>query len=57
MDRKYKNFKEENTPVDLMVHTLCPTKWMLIDRETGQTYQGNPNGYWDRLDPVEKVDK
>jgi hypothetical protein len=35
---------------------LSPTKWILMDRETGQIYQGNPGGYWDRLDPVHKVD-
>jgi hypothetical protein len=26
----------------------------LIDRETGQIYQGNNGGHWDRLDPVIK---
>jgi hypothetical protein len=39
------------------VTTLAPTKWLLIDKETGQMYQGSPNGYWDRLEPVIKVDK
>jgi len=29
----------------------------LLDRETGQIYQGNSGGYWDRLDPVIKLDK
>lgn len=50
-------FKEEVEPVVLTVKTLVPTKWILIDRETGQTYQGNPGGYWDRLEPIKKVDK
>jgi hypothetical protein len=49
--KKYKNFKK---PVDLLVHTKCPEKWLLVDRETGQIYQGNNGGYWDRLDPVTK---
>jgi hypothetical protein len=40
--------------VTLQVVTRSPEKWMLIDRETGQTYQGSINGYWDRLDPVIK---
>jgi len=40
--------------VDLRVHTKCPEKWILIDKETGEIYQGNPNGFWDRLDPVIK---
>jgi hypothetical protein len=50
-------FKEEKDNVILTVKTLAPTKWLLLDRETGQTYQGNPGGFWDRLDPVTKVDK
>jgi hypothetical protein len=49
--KDYKNFEES---VDLLVHTKCPEKWLLIDRETGQIYQGNNGGYWDRLDPVIK---
>jgi hypothetical protein len=40
--------------ITLQVVTRSPEKWMLIDRETGQTYQGNVNGYWDRLDPFIK---
>lgn len=51
------DYKEENENVILTVKTLCPTKWILLDRETGQMYQGNPGGYWDRLDPIQKVDK
>ena len=50
-------FKQEKNDVILTVKTLAPTKWLLIDRETGQMYQGNPSGYWDRLDPVQKIDK
>ncbi len=50
-------FKEEANDVILKVQTLAPTKWLLVDRETGQVYQGNPGGFWDRLDPVQKVDK
>jgi hypothetical protein len=50
-NKEYKTFEE---PVDLLVHTKCPEKWLLIDRETGQIYQGNNGGYWDRLDPVIK---
>ena len=56
-DRNYFSFKEEESDVTLTVRTLAPTKWLLMDRETGQMYQGSPNGYWDRLDPVIKVDK
>jgi hypothetical protein len=50
-------FKEEENDVILTVKTLAPTKWLLLDRETGQAYQGNSGGFWDRLDPVKKVDK
>jgi hypothetical protein len=52
--RKQKEFKEFAEPVDLVIHTKCPEKWMLIDKETGEIYQGNSGGYWDRLDPVIK---
>lgn len=52
--RKQKKFKEFVDPIDLVVHTKSPEKWMLIDKETGEIYQGNPGGYWDRLDPFIK---
>ena len=53
-DRDTFSFKEEDTPVDLLIHTLSPTKWLLIDRETGQIYQGNPGGFWDKLKTIER---
>jgi len=49
-------YKVFNDPVLLNVKTRRPGKWLLVDRETGQVYQGNPNGYWDRLDPYIKED-
>jgi len=52
--RKKKDFKELIDPIDLIVHTKSPEKWILIDKETGEVYQGNAGGYWDRLDPVIK---
>jgi hypothetical protein len=45
-------FKEEDSEVLLTIKTLCPEKWLLIDRETGQTYQGNPGGFWDKLKTI-----
>jgi hypothetical protein len=54
MNRLIKEFQEFEKPVDLVVHTKSPEKWLLIDRETGQTYKGNSEGYWDRLDPITK---
>jgi hypothetical protein len=49
MDRNSFIFKEENNEISLIVKTLSPEKWLLIDRETGQVYQGNPGGFWDKL--------
>jgi hypothetical protein len=57
MERDPFKFKEELKDVILTVKTLAPTKWLLMDRETGQMYQGSSKGHWDRLDPVIKVDK
>lgn len=57
MDREQKLFKEEEYPIILTVKTLSPTKWLLVDRETGQIYQGSSKGYWDRLEPVIKLDR
>lgn len=56
-NREVFEYKEEYQPVMLTVKTLAPTKWLLVDRETGQVYQGNPEGFWDRLEPIKKVDK
>jgi hypothetical protein len=55
--RKLKNFNELADPINLTVHTRSPEKWILLDRETGETYCGNINGYWDRLNPVIKNKK
>jgi len=49
MNRSSFVFKEEDSEVLLTVKTLSPEKWLLIDRETGQVYQGNPGGFWDKL--------
>ena len=54
MNRDTFNFKEEDEKVILTVNTLVPTKWLLVDRETGQVYQGHPQGYWDKLKTVER---
>ena len=49
--RNLHKFEELSEPVDIIIHTKSPTKWLLIDRETGQIFQGNQNGHWDRFDP------
>jgi len=38
-----------NKAVILTVKTKRPEKWLLIDRETGEVYQGNPSGWWDKM--------
>jgi len=52
--KKIKEFEEFDKPIDLVVHTKCPLKWLLIDRETGEIYEGSSAGHWNRLDPVIK---
>jgi hypothetical protein len=47
-------FPETLEEVLLVVKTLSPTKWLLVDRETGQIYQGNPAGHWDKLEPKQR---
>ena len=47
-------FEETQETVVLTVATNCPEKWLLVDRETGQVFQGSVAGHWDRLDPVRK---
>jgi hypothetical protein len=48
------SFKVLSNSVLLQVKTKSPEKWLLVDRETGQVYQGSEKGHWDRLDPVIK---
>ena len=46
-------FKKRSKPIDLVVHTKCPEKWILIDLENLQVYRGmskpNKYGMWKRL--------
>lgn len=44
---KYKVF---NSPTLLTVKTKRPEKWILIDTETGEVYQGSPLGRWDKME-------
>lgn len=53
--RNHKEYEDLESAIDLTIHTKSPNKWLLIDRETGEVYQGNAGGFWDRLDPVIKV--
>jgi hypothetical protein len=52
MNRNNFVFKEEESEISLIVKTLSPEKWLLIDRETGQVYQGNLGGFWDKLKTI-----
>ena len=54
-NRQAFEFDETKDSVTLTVVTKSATKWLLIDRETGQVYQGNPGGYWDKLKTVERM--
>lgn len=47
-------YPETLEEVLLVVKTLAPSKWLLVDRETGQIYQGNASGHWDKLEPKQK---
>jgi len=57
MNRDSFVFKEEKNEISLIVKTLSPEKWLLIDRETGQVYQGNPGGFWDKLKTMTRGSK
>jgi len=52
--RKLKLFQVFDSSITLTVKTKSPEKWLLIDRETGQIFQGSEKGHWNRLDPVVK---
>jgi hypothetical protein len=49
-NRSAKEYPELSEPLTLTVYTKSPQKWMLIDRETGQVYEGG-SGYWEKLLP------
>jgi hypothetical protein len=48
-------FKEYENDIILTVRTLSPEKWLLVDRETGQVYTGNPGGYWDKMEKKTRI--
>jgi hypothetical protein len=55
--REAHHYPDHSTGIIMTVYTKCPEKWLLVDRETGQVYQGSPHGDWDRLDPVINLKK
>tara|TARA_Y100000401_G_C8221671_1_gene173625 strand:- start:40 stop:261 length:222 start_codon:yes stop_codon:yes gene_type:complete len=36
-------FNKLEKPVTMKVYTKKPSKWILVDQETGQVYRGNEN--------------
>lgn len=53
-ERIHHSYPELDQAVTITLYTKSPEKWLLIDRETGQTYLGSESGAWDRLEPVVK---
>jgi len=47
-----KRFDRLESAISLSVKTRCPEKYLLIDRETGDMFIGDPAGHWNRLEPV-----
>jgi hypothetical protein len=48
-ERIHKQYPESDKAISLTVHTKSPAKWLLIDRETGQVYEGTEYGWWNKL--------
>lgn len=50
-----REIEELEEPVELKLITKCPTKWILIDEETGQVYRGTNNQevgkMWELIQP------
>ena len=44
-----KQYPELDSAQIMTLYTKCPEKWLLVDRETGEVYQGNSLGSWDRI--------
>ena len=54
--REGHQYPELETPIILTIFTRSPQKWLLLDRETGQTYEGNESGDWDKLKARTRID-
>jgi hypothetical protein len=53
-NRKKMKYSELKDSVTLKIKTKAPEKWLLLDRETGQAYQGSSSGNWDKLLPTKR---
>lgn len=53
MVQRYKKSGEElevlNFPINLIIHTKVPNKYLLIDQETNEVYIGDKSGYWTNI--------
>lgn len=47
--RAAKQYPEKDSAQIMTLYTRVPEKWLLVDRETGEVYQGNSLGSWDRI--------
>lgn len=47
--RPAKLYPERKSATIMTVYTKSPRKWLLVDRETGEVYEGNEYGSWDRM--------
>jgi hypothetical protein len=47
--RAARQYPETDISIIMTVYTRAPEKWLLVDRETGEVYQGNCLGSWDRM--------
>lgn len=48
-ERPARQYPESDMSIIMTVYTRAPSKWLLVDRETGEVYQGNAMGSWDRM--------
>ena len=54
-DRASHSYPTLKSPIVLTVATRCPEKWLLVDRETGQVYEGNGSGAWSKLVDKDRI--
>lgn len=47
---------EQDTATDLVLTTKVPSKWLAVDLETGEFWQGTPEGSWTRAGYTPNVD-
>ena len=48
--------QELDQPVSLVIETKCPSKWKIVDMETGQEYIGQNPGMGEKVMHWKKVE-